>query len=132
MVRKLRTVGVLVAVIGLSCIMTACAPETPRQKYAVASEGFVAAVNTLADLKKAGKLNEKYLPEIEAAMDAGDVALDAWQAVLIRCGVEEEPDTSLPDCDPKAELAAAEVYGPALTRSVEILRKVYLENTKRE
>lgn len=129
MLKKMQQTGVFCLVILICGALIACAPETPRQKYAVASQSFVAAVNALADMKRAGKLKEKYLPEIEAAIDAGDVALDAWQAVLIRCGLKPLPDTGLPDCDPKAEFAAAEVYGPALGRSVEILKRVYLESS---
>ena len=57
--------------------------ETPEQKYLVASELFTRTVNAVAGMIESGVIPMEQKPEIVAAAEAGDAALDAIAASLL-------------------------------------------------
>lgn len=72
-------VGLLLAVIAL-VLLTGCA--SAGDQYQASSIAFVAAVDAATELRKAGKLDEAVVREIDLAVDDGHAALHLWAQAL--------------------------------------------------
>jgi hypothetical protein len=68
-----------------SCAMLSGLKEDPKKQYHLAASVYAESVNTLATLRRAGKIREKDAEAINRVVILGHDILKAWAAALNEC-----------------------------------------------
>jgi len=98
-------------------VLAGCASvQTPRERFRVAADAYAAAMETLAEYRSAGLIDDEAAARIEVCRRLARAALDAWHAAIKAGG------------DPSASI---QQFSGALQKLLDEQLKAELENGQR-